>query len=244
MTRTSWLSALTCTALLAAISGCGSSTPANKTGNAGTNGGDAAAGSTGTAGSGGATGGSGGDTSGQAGATAGSGGATAGSGGATAGSGGATAGSGGATAGSDGGAAGAGGTNGDGSTDTPPPACVAGNACPTDFTCQISRTCRANQEELCFCDPDNKIACESCSPDNDGGADGGGTDAGADAGTDGGTGLAMCPANVNNHNTTCDKNAERCAETTCSAAHRQMSCICVVTGASGRWFCGFTTTCQ
>jgi hypothetical protein len=243
MTRTSltsWLSALSCAALLAAISGCGSSGPANKTGNAGTNGGDAAAGSTGSGGSGGGTGGSTTDASGQAGATAGSGGATAGSGGATGGAGGATGGTdggaAGATGGADGGTAGAGG-NSDAGADVPPTPCVSGGDCSGDFSCSITRTCNRNQEQLCFCAPNGKIACEPCEA----------ADAGADAGPDGSTGdaggttdggVAMCPANVMTRVTACATANARC-QGTCTNM-RQDTCLCFNPPGgdnANHWYC-------
>lgn len=233
MTRkTTWLSTFSCAVLLAAIGGCGSSSPAN-TGKGGSGGSqDGAAGSGGT---GGATS----DASGQAGsnddAATGSGGATAGSGGATAGSAGATAGSGGATAGSGGATAGAGGAKADAGTDTgtdaTPTPCVLGGTCAQDFTCTMTRACRRNQEQFCFCDPNNKIACEACDT-IDGGTDGGG----GDAGTDAGTGIPMCPANVMNRNTTCTTFNERCAVNACTN-RRQDQCLCVMFGNMGRWFC-------
>ncbi|HEV3031345.1 MAG TPA: hypothetical protein VG319_06860 [Polyangia bacterium] len=238
--KTTWLSTFSCAVILAAIGGCGSSSPATtgKGGSGGSN--DGAAGSGGT---GGATS----DASGQAGsnddAAAGSGGATAGSGGATAGSGGATAGSGGATAGAGGhaGTGGAGGTKADAGTDTgtdaTPTPCVLGGTCPADFTCTMTRACRRNQEQFCFCDPNNKIACEACDT-VDAGTDGGG----ADAGTDAGAGIPMCPANVMNRNTTCTTFNERCAVNACTN-HRQEQCLCVMFGNMSRWFCN-AAACQ
>ena len=232
MTRTTtWLSTFSCAVILAAIGGCGSSSPAN-TGKGGSGGShDGAAGSGGNAGTTS-------DASGQAGSTddaaAGSGGATAGSGGATAGSGGATAGSGGTKA--DGGTAGAKADAGtDTGTDATPTPCVLGGTCSQDFTCTMTRTCRRNEEQFCFCDPNNKIACEACDT-IDAGTDGGGTDAGVDSGTDAGAGLPMCPANVMNRNTTCTTFNERCAVDACTN-RRQEQCLCVMFGNTGRWFC-------
>src|SRR5450432_1165951 len=246
MTRTIWLSAFSCAAVLGAalsIAGCGSSpTASGKDGGAGHGGSDggtagATAGATGSAGN-----------TGSAGATAGTGGGTAG---ATAGAGG----------NKDGGMDLAADTKTDTatdvktdtsidvSTDVPPTPCVSGGTCTDqDFACTITRTCRRNQEQVCFCAPNNKIACEPCDA-IDAGTDANtdaGTDAGADGGTDAGTGLAMCPANVMNRNTTCTTNATRCTTGTCNATtHTEPSCICVVNGNNaGRWFCGFNTRCQ
>jgi hypothetical protein len=256
MTRTSWLYALSCAAVLGAalsIAGCGSSpTASGKDGGAGHggSGGGSAGATAGATGSAGATG--------TAGATAGTGGGTAGTGCGTAGTGGGTAGTG--TAGAtDGGPDVAADTKTDTatdlktdtSTDGPPTPCVSGGTCTDqDFACTITRTCRRNEEQVCFCAPNNKIACEPCDT-IDAGTDANmstdaGSDAGTDSGTDAGTALAMCPANVMNRNTTCTTNAVRCTTGTCNATtHTEPSCICVVNGNSaGRWFCGFSTRCQ
>src|SRR5450432_3796991 len=268
MTRTKWLSAFSCAAVLGAalsIAGCGSSpTASGKDGGAGHGGSDggtagATAGATGSAGNTGSAGATAGTGGGTAGATAGTGGGTAG----------ATAGTGGGTAGA---MAGAGGnkdggmdlaadtktdtatdvktdTSIDVSTDVPPTPCVSGGTCTDqDFACTITRTCRRNQEQVCFCAPNNKIACEPCDA-IDAGTDANtdaGTDAGADGGTDAGTCLAMCPANVMNRNTTCFFFNTTGTTGTCNATtHTEPSCICVVNGNNaGRWFCGFNTRCQ
>jgi hypothetical protein len=292
MNRTlTWLSVVTCAAVLAALSnGCGSSTPASN-GKAGHGGGTAGTSSAGAGGgSAGATAGSGGDN-GNAGATAGSAGGAAGAAGGTAGAAGGAAGAAGGTAGAAGGAAGAaggtagaaGGTAGaggnkDGGMDSPVDSagngdtkadtsadtaevaaipCVNGGDCtgaPDNFACSITRTCRRNQEQACFCAPNNKIACEPCDV-IDAGTDAGtdaeadaGSDAGADAG-DAGTALPACPANVMSGTTTCDTAGDRCAHGACTAQGRQPECICINFGAaagSTRWFCNnaFTTVCQ
>jgi hypothetical protein len=262
MTRTTtWLAALSCAVLLACFSqGCGGSSPASngKGGNGGSK-----AGNTGSSGASGNAGSSGAGTTGNpgtsgdngtAGSTAGTGG---GSGGSTAGTGG---GSGGSTAGTGGGTAGTtdagmdtSGDTSDAKSDTAEVAatpCVAGGTCSDQtFTCSITRTCRRNQEQFCFCAPNNKIACEPCDT-VDAGTDAGsdaGTDASTDSGTDAGTALAACPANVNNPNTTCDTNNDRCAQSACNATtHRQQVCACIVFGNNntGRWFCGATARCQ
>jgi hypothetical protein len=268
---------LGCAVILAACSvGCGGSSPATKTGNGGHGGsaggsagaggstagsGGSAAGSGGAAagdnGGGGSTAGSGGATAGSGGAAAGSGGATAGSGGAAAGSGGATAGSGGATAGSDGGAADKPNDSGNSDTnnaETPTIACVNGGDCtgaPADFTCSITRTCRRNQEQACFCAPNNKIACEPCDTVDAGTDAGGGNDAGADAGADAGVSDPACPNNVVSGTTACDTATDgRCTHGACNTTtHRQPECICIAFGAGGgnaRWFCNnaITQMCQ
>jgi hypothetical protein len=262
MTRTTtWLSVLSCAAVLAACSvGCGGTSPAGKSDGGAGKGGSGGA----TAGSAGATAGSGGGAAGDngtAGATAGSGGGT---GGATAGSGGSA---GGATAGSGGSTAGAAGTTTDGgnpdtavdssgSTDAgsdtkadtaevAPTPCVSGGDCSDQtFTCSITRTCRKNQEEFCFCAPNNKVACEPCDV-VDAGVDAS-TDASADSGTDAGNVVPACPTNVNSFNTACDTVGDRCTMGACNTTtHRQQECSCFALGNNNaRWICGgFTTMC-
>lgn len=100
------------------------------------------------------------------------------------------------------------------------------------FTCSNVRTCGPNREQLCFCDPNGKVACEGCTA-----VDGGTT-------TDGGTALKACPANATNHNSVCTMNGERCAATACTNKHQDV-CICAVfgTAATGNWFCT-TVACQ
>jgi hypothetical protein len=263
---------LSCAVILAACSvGCGSSSPANNSGKAG-HGGNAggsagAAGSTAgaTAGAGGAAGDNGmaGATAGASGATAGAGGMAGGTAGAAGGTAGAAGGTAGATAGNDGGAAGAtagntgnDGGNGDAKTDVANITCVAGGDCtgaPADFTCSITRTCRRNQEQACFCAPNNKIACEPCDTvdagtDAGSGTDGGGADAG---GADAGASDPACPAGVVSGTTACDTAVDgRCTHGACNTTtHRQPECICVAFGAGGgnaRWFCNnaITQICQ
>jgi hypothetical protein len=94
-----------------------------------------------------------------------------------------------------------------------------------------TRACGPNREQFCFCDPNGKVACESCAT----------TDAGA--GTDAGT-LKMCPANATMRTATCNMNGERCAAGACTNM-KQDVCICAVLGgaATGRWFCN-TIACQ
>jgi hypothetical protein len=266
MTRTTaWLSFISCAALLAAVSigGCGSSTPANngKGGSGGSRDGGAGAG-----GAGGGTAGAAGDN-GIAGSTAGSDGGVAGAAGGTAGADGGTAG---AAGGTDGGTAGAAGATTDGgsdvasdvkseaggdtasdmSSDVPPTPCVEGGSCSSDFSCSITRTCRRNQEQLCFCAPNGKIACEPCDTTDagtDAGSDAGG-DAGADAGTDGGGtdgGIAMCPANVISGTTACSTALDRCAATACTN-NRQRTCVCFNPAGgdnANHWYCQ-NTRCQ
>ena len=258
MTRTTtWLSVLSCAAVLAACSvGCGGTSPAGKSDGGAGKGGSGGA----TAGSAGATAGSGGGAAGDngtAGATAGSGGATGGSGGGTAGG----------TAGSDGGTAGAAGTTTDGgNSDTPvdssgspdsgsdtkadtaevaPTPCVSGGDCSDQmFTCSITRACRKNQEQFCFCAPNNKIACEPCDV-VDAGVDAS-ADASADSGTDAGNVVPACPTNVNSFNTACDTVGDRCTMGACNTTtHRQQECSCFALGNNdARWICGgFTMMC-
>jgi hypothetical protein len=275
MTRTTtWLSTLSCAVILAACSvGCGSSGPANNTGKAGHGGnagGGAGAGGTGTAGSGstaGAGGGTAGDngtagaggsaagtagSGGSAGGTAGAAGGTAGAAGGTAGAGGGTAGAGGGTAGGTAGTGNNDGGNMDSKSDTAEVAqimCVAGGDCtgaPANFTCTITRTCRRNQEQDCYCDPNNKIACEACDT-IDAGTDAG-MDAGVDSGTDAGSAIPACPGNINSFNTMCDNAGDRCTMGTCNTTtHRQAACACLPFSATNnRWVCGggFSVMCQ
>jgi hypothetical protein len=256
-----WLSVVSCAVILAAWSaGCGGGSPApgGKAGSGGHGGSTAGASGQagGTAGAAGSTAGAGGGEAGAAGGTAGAAGSAAGSdggaAGSTAGAGGGAAGS---TAGSDGGTDVAMDTKadaeGDSKADTAevaPTPCVSGGTCSDqNFTCSISRTCRRNQEQFCFCAPNNKIACEPCdTPDagEDAGNDAS-TDASTDSGTDAGNALPACPANASNPNTTCDTNGDRCAQSACSNNHRQQVCVCVVfNGNTGRYFCGLSAMCQ
>jgi hypothetical protein len=169
---------------------------------------------------------------------------------------------GGAAGAAGGGAAGAAGTT-DGGMDTKtdgsadaadvaPTPCVSGGTCSDPaFTCSIARTCRRNQEQFCFCAPNNKIACEPCDT-TDAGTDASGdasTDASGDASgdaSDAGNTLDPCPANASNPATTCDVNGDRCAQGACNTNnHRQQVCVCVVfNGNTGRYFCGLSAMCQ
>jgi hypothetical protein len=108
------------------------------------------------------------------------------------------------------------------------------------FTCINTRACGKNREQFCYCDPNGKVACETCQVDDGGTA---APDGGSDAGTDGGAGLPMCPANATKGNTTCTMNADRCAANACNNKGQEV-CICAVfTGTTGQWFCS-TLPCQ
>jgi hypothetical protein len=229
----SWLSALSCAALLTTFVNCGSSGG----GGSGTGGSNGSAGITGGAGSSATAG-----TFGTAGfgANAGDNGSGVDGGGGVTAAGGA---SGNAGANGNAGVNGSAGVNGNagatGTTDGGPVVCSAMAACPTSGD-QCSTDCAQGQQSSCFCfGTAGKLqwSCfqHACFNNNDGGTvtnDGGnGTGAGGMTGTDGGGVFAGCAANVANM-TACTAGTDSFCQTACTTMKENI-CFC----AGAMWFC-------
>jgi hypothetical protein len=220
MTRIGLLSVLACTAVMAAVAGCGGTSAAgSRDGGAGS---DGAAGAGGSAATGAGGAGAGGSGAGGSSATGAGGSSATGAGGSS--------------------ATGAGGATGTGGADGGLASCTPGTACTDGESCSTTMGCGNNRERACFCDPNGQLACETCQAP-DGGTGGTTGNGGNGGGMDAGTVVATCPSGVTS-GMACATQGDFCTAS-CAGGQRQ-TCFCTragrADGGTVTWNCLRTCT--